>query len=818
MEIWIGVVMVFCFITPIEVDAQNVSIQGHVISDSAAVEFAYVVLNQTKYGTATDFEGNYQLNNIPPGGYVITVYCFGYQSIEKKIVVADKKLSLDFNLKIAETSNAEVVVTSVTDATLINENPVSMIVVSEKQLDKTIESNVIDALVKNAPGITAVKTGPNISKPFIRGLGYNRVLTLYDGLRQEGQQWGDEHGLEVDGYNIQKAEVIKGPASLMYGSDALAGVVSLMPSIPSQNDSVIHGKITSEYQANNNLIGNGVQLTYSTPHIVAAVRGAYRMAKNYRDKIDGRVYNTSFNEKNLSGLIGYKSAGGYSNFNATLYDNLQGIPDGSRDSLTRKFTKQIYEGTTDDLKDRPIVYDKELNSYKLSPLHQRIQHYRLYNHSFIKIGASKLDMIVGFQQNIRREYNHPTKSDQAGLYVRLNTITYSVRYTAPIIKNIETSIGINGMSQHNLSKNATDFPIPNYALFDIGSYLHLKWKHNKTTISGGIRYDIRQLNWHTMYVKADPNTGFDHVTTDTTNAYLQFASTQRNFSGISASIGLTQKLSKKINFKANIARGYRAPSITELASNGLDPGAHIIYLGDRSFKPEFSLQEDIGITGEFKDVSMSASIFNNNIQNYIYLSKLLDANNNPIVDAQGNKTYKYKQSLAQLYGLEATLNVHPERMDGFLFENSFVLTYGYNRNSLYKDQGINGEYLPFILPMQLNSAMSDNIKTGSNVFTSITPRIEVDVTGTQNRYLGLANTETQTKGYGLLNVGVSTEVASSKKNTLNIYFQVNNLLNTSYQSNMSRLKYFEYYAQTPNSQRGIYGMGRNISVKLVANF
>jgi iron complex outermembrane receptor protein len=255
-----------------------------------------------------------------------------------------------------------------------------------------------------------------------------------------------------------------------------------------------------------------------------------------------------------------------------------------------------------------------------------------------------------------------------------------------------------------------------------------------------------------------------------------------------------------------------------LASNGLDPGAHIIYLGDRSFKPEFSLQEDIGITGEFKDVSMSASIFNNNIQNYIYLSKLLDANNNPIVDAQGNKTYKYKQSLAQLYGLEATLNVHPERMDGFLFENSFVLTYGYNRNSLYKDQGINGEYLPFILPMQLNSAMSDNIKTGSNVFTSITPRIEVDVTGTQNRYLGLANTETQTKGYGLLNVGVSTEVASSKKNTLNIYFQVNNLLNTSYQSNISRLKYFEYYAQTPNSQRGIYGMGRNISVKLVANF
>ncbi|MEZ4889503.1 MAG: TonB-dependent receptor plug domain-containing protein [Crocinitomicaceae bacterium] len=81
-----------------------------------------------------------------------------------------------------------------------------------------------------------MKTGPNISKPFIHGLGYNRVLTLYDGIRQEGQQYGDEHGLEVDDYNMNKAEVIKGPASLLYGSDAIAGVVSLFPAIPQQND------------------------------------------------------------------------------------------------------------------------------------------------------------------------------------------------------------------------------------------------------------------------------------------------------------------------------------------------------------------------------------------------------------------------------------------------------------------------------------------------------------------------------------------------------------------------------------------------------
>jgi len=99
-------------------------------------------------------------------------------------------------------------------------------------IDQNLSTNIIDAIAKTLPGISAVTTGPNISKPFIRGLGFNRVLTLYDGVRQEGQQWGDEHGIEVDGYGVAKIEVVKGPASLSYGSDALAGVVNLIPFPP----------------------------------------------------------------------------------------------------------------------------------------------------------------------------------------------------------------------------------------------------------------------------------------------------------------------------------------------------------------------------------------------------------------------------------------------------------------------------------------------------------------------------------------------------------------------------------------------------------
>ena len=121
-------------------------------------------------------------------------------------------------------------------------------------MEKTNETNIIDALVQNTP-TGSRKTGPNVSKPFIRGLGYNRVLTLYDGHRQEGQQWGDEHGIEVDSYNIA-AEVIKGPSSLMYGSDAIAGIISFFPYIPvTPNTESL--KATSEYQTNNGMVGAG---------------------------------------------------------------------------------------------------------------------------------------------------------------------------------------------------------------------------------------------------------------------------------------------------------------------------------------------------------------------------------------------------------------------------------------------------------------------------------------------------------------------------------------------------------------------------------
>ena len=698
----------------------------------------------------------------------------------------------------------EVVVTGVAKAISIRQNPIAIAIVSSKNIDRTIEPNIIDALVKNVPGLNAVKTGPNISKPFIRGLGYNRVLTLYDGIRQEGQQWGDEHGIEVDAYNIDKAEVIKGPASLLFGSDAVAGVVSLFPWLPKEKDGRIHGRLLSEYQGNNGLIGNGMRLGSDNTHWWWTITGSYRLAKNYTNAIDGRVYNTGFKETNASASIGHTSEKGFTSLNATLYDNLQGIPDGSRDSLTRKFTRQVEEGSRDSLKSRPIVTEEQLNSYTLSPLHQHIQHYRVYTNNHYQLGAGEIDATLGFQQNIRREYNHPTAPQQAGLFVRLNTVNYGIRYWIPAIAHIEITVGAGGMHQDNKSKDATDFPIPDYHLWDLGAYGYGKWRHRQLTLSGGGREDFRWMNTRSPA---------------TAGAAIQFPSLNKMFNGLSLSFGAAWQLTEKISLKANIARGYRSPGITEIASSGLDPGAHIIYLGNKDFVPEFSLQQDLGISGSFRNAAFSLSLFNNHIRHYIYLSQLVDAAGSPIVDAQGNKTFQYQQAAAQLYGAEASLNIHPVPWQGFRFDNTFSLTYGVNKKSDYKDKATGGEYLPLIPPARWVSSISQEIRIAAAAsFPSIMAKAEMEYNATQNRFLALYQTETASPSYTLVHLSAMAFIRYGKDNQFQLQVQVNNLMNTTYQNNLSRLKYFEYYTASPNGHTGIYNMGRNFCAKIIMPF
>jgi iron complex outermembrane receptor protein len=513
---------------------------------------------------------------------------------------------------------------------------------------------------------------------------------------------------------------------------------------------------------------------------------------------------------------------GYSQIAATIYDNRQEIPDGSRDSLTRRFTRQVNELAADDIKNRPVVSNDDLNSYAIAPLHQRIQHYRIYTLNQVKLGNGSLDATIGLQQSTRREYNHPTLAQQAGLYVVLNTLNYDLKYNLPTFAGIESTVGINGMYQANRSKAATDFPIPDYNLFDAGAFIFAKKSFGKLDLSGGLRYDNRHISWNDFYVGPNATNGFEQQVKlpDTAGAHLQFPAFKHVYKGISGSLGLTYNVNERLLLKANIGRGYRAPNITEIGSNGLDPGAHIVYLGDRSFNPEFSLQEDLGVIAYLKDADLIAEFFNNQIDNYIYQAKLTDAAGNPVIIVPGNSTYQYQQSRARLYGAEFTVNLHPQKLKWLAFNNSIAYVTGINQNQqlIQKSNGA-AKYLPFIPPLHLRSEIKITLQQAYGVFSKIWFKTEADAYAAQNRFYALDNTETATPGYTLINIGAGTTIKRrSEKTFCEVFLQVDNLFDTAYQSNLNRLKYFEYYTASPNGRLGIYNIGRNVSFKVIFPF
>src|SRR5260221_4758856 len=422
------------------------SLSGKVTDKTNQQPIPYVTISipDLHVFTTSDSLGNYHFEKIPSATYQLQISALGFKTFSKVITVNGATIG-NFELDESATELAEVVVTGSSKAIEIKKSPISIASVNKEYLTTNLSTNVIDAIAK-VPGVSAITTGPNISKPVIRGLGFNRILTLFDGMRQEGQQWGDEHGIEMDNYAFDRIEIIKGPASLMYGSDALAGVVNLIPTQPGFENK-ISGSVTTEYQTNNGMFGGSAFVTGNKNGLEWGARLSQRTAKDFQNSVDGRVYNTAFRQTDANGFLGVHRKWGGSHLSLSIFDNLQEIPDGSRDSLSRKFTKQITEADTF----RPVVSNSERNSYGISALHQRVQHYRAYLKNSFFFEKSRLDANIGFQRSVRREFSHPEVpyQDVAGLYLQLNTLTYDVKYFIPEFKNWETVVGVNGMYQVN---------------------------------------------------------------------------------------------------------------------------------------------------------------------------------------------------------------------------------------------------------------------------------------------------------------------------------------------------------------------------------
>ncbi len=773
---------------------------------------ATVNIPDLRRGTITDANGHYKLENLPKGVYLVQVTYLGYAAFNQKVDFT-KTTTLDIQMTPSSLEAGEVVITGVSKATEIKRDPVPMVAVGKTFIDqRAAAGNVID-MIANIPGVSAVTTGPNVSKPFIHGLGYNRVVTLQDGIRQEGQQWGDEHGVEVDQNSIDRVEVIKGPASLSYGSDAIGGVVNLITPAPVADGKVL-GSVQGTYGTNNGLLNGSFRLYGNQNGLVWGTILSAKEAKDYQNQHDGRVYATNFKEKDARFMIGLNKSWGTSFFNASLFDDQQAIPDGSRDSLTRKFTKQV---TEDDLF-RPIVSPSELNSYNIPVLHQHVQLYRIYNNSNFNLGSGNLIVNLGYQFSHRREFTHPEDPDVAGLNLHLSTYTYDFKYNFDLGKGYETTLGVNGQYQNNTIGDATDFPIPAYHQFDIGPFLIMKKTFGKLDLSGGARFDTRSFHGQAAYI--DTAGKYQQLYTGSNpesapNVVSQFPALNKTFSGFNGSFGGAYNFSDHFLLKANIARGFRAPSIAELSANGPDPGSQIYHVGNPDFKPEFSTQEDIGAFLTLPNVSFSVELFNNNIQNYIFQEQELNADGSPVL-TQGYNTFTYVQSKARINGGEFSLDIHPIKW--LHFENSLALTYGQNLGTGGKVPD-SLKYLPFIPPLHTHSELKANFSKGFSNFRNVYAFFGFDHFSAQNRFFAAYGTETYTAGYNLLSGGIGADLVDGGGKTIaKLFIEGTNLGNVNYQSNMSRLKYFDNPNVPAGVQPGIFNMGRNISFKVVVPF
>src|SRR5580658_7616443 len=779
-------------------------------ADGKPISGASISIPDMKTGTVTDANGKFSITLATKGIHLVQVSYVGYATFNQNVDFTVTS-HLEVQLSLSTIEAGEVVVTGVSKATEIKRAPIPIVAVGKTYLDQhSASGNVIDE-VANLPGISAVTTGPNTSKPFLHGLGYNRVVTAEDGIRQEGQQWGDEHGIEVDQNSIDRIEVIKGPASLSYGSDAIGGVVNLLTPTPVPDGKIL-GSVQGIYGTNNGLINGTVRLQGNRNGLIWGTQLSAKGAKDYQDQHDGRVYATNFNEKDARAMIGLNKPWGYSYLNASLFDDLQAIPDGSRDSLTRKFTYQVTDSDTY----RPIVPGSVLNSYSIPTLHQHVQLYRIYNISSFTLGNGNLMVNLGWQYSHRREFTHPQNADVPGLNLELHTYTYDIKYNFSIAHAWETSVGVNGMYQNNALGYSTDFPIPAYHQFDIGPFFIEKRSFGKLDITGGARIDTTVPYFPTLYTGANP--------LSTPGVTQQFPALNKTFSGVSGSLGATYNFSDHFLVKANFARGFRAPSIAELSANGPDPGSQIYHVGNSNFKPEFSVQEDIGAALTLPHVSASISLFYNNLQNYIFQEQILDANGNPQrVNPDGTPNpngeyskFTYVQSKARIDGGEFYLDIHP--VSWLHFENALTLTYGTNLLDGGKAPD-SLKYLPFMPPPHTHSELRATYAKGFGRIRDGYAFIGFDHYNPQNHFFSAYGTETYTAGYNLLSAGLGINLVNATgKNVVQLFIEGTNLANVNYQSNMSRLKYFDNPVVPPGIQPGIFNMGRNFSFKVVVPF
>ncbi len=629
--------------------AQN-SLSGKITSTENNEPLAATVyIPQLEIGTAADFDGNYTLKNIPGGNYNVVFSLLGYASVSKKIAFSNNQ-TVEENIQLVESAvEMEAVIVSTPFHQLQSDNVMKVERISADDLKSSGSVTLADG-IGNIAGVETISTGIGVGKPVIRGLSYNRVVTYTQGVRLENQQFGDEHGLGINDSGVESVEVIKGPASLLYGSDALGGVLYLNPEKFASSGNT-EADVNSTYFSNTQGTSTNVGVKTSGDKLKFLARGAHSTHSDYKTGADYRVTNSRFNEKDLKTGLQYQAT----KFKSTLRYNY------NRSDI----------GISEGIGDQTLSKNLEL------PF-QEIDNHVLSLENTVYFANSSLDLKGGYLFNDRREFEDDTKT--AALRLKLSTFNYDVKYNLPKLGKFETIIGIQGMFQNNKNEGE-EILIPDANTTDAGLLATSHYHLEKVDFQAGLRFDVRKIESEAAGNSEEP----DFI-----------PAINKTFTSFTAAAGAKIDLSEAFSTRINLASGFRAPNLAELTSNGVHEGTFRYEIGNPNLKNEQNFQADVSLEYRNEHIEFFANGFYNAINDYIFISPT----ENTIDEVP---VYNYLQDNAGLYGGEFGFHLHPHPLDWLHFESSFETVTGKLKNE---------NYLPLIPANSLKNTLRVEFNNG----------------------------------------------------------------------------------------------------------
>lgn len=660
----------------------------------------------------------------------------------------------------------DVVVTESYQQRQAKKSALAVDLVDQDFLRKHFTGNFMQAM-ENIPGVQAMDIGSGFSKPMIRGMGFNRIAVLENGIKQEGQQWGADHGLELDAFNIGTVNVLKGPSSLLYGSDAMGGVIDITsPPVPSVD--MLFGDVTLLGKSVNGTLGGSFMLGIKKSFWYAQVRYSEQHFGDYRIPTDTIVYltqkmpvygrklkNTAGIERNIGFFAQYQRQRYKANYSVSnvyqktgFFPGAHGIPDVSRVE------------DDGDSRNMELPYSK-VNHLKVTTLQQYAWEKLVLSGDF------------GFQNNHREEWSvfhtHygsqpvPEKDLDKELAFNLNTLSASVKVRFIGSSSWEHALGWDGQHQRN-DISGYSFLLPEYYRSTTGLLWLTTYKPNNViSVSGGMRYDYGyiHISSHEDAYLADylRKQGYDEEQVE--HYKWNSHAVKKKFGDYSFSLGLVWTPSERHMVKANVGRSFRLPGANELAANGVHHGTFRHEQGDTNLKSEQGWQMDASYNLRYNGFSISVSPFVSWFSNYIFLRPTGEWSVLP----HAGQIYRYTGAEALFAGTEATIDIHFLRSFNYRISGEYVYTYNCD------------EHIPlsFSPPFSMRNTLTWQRK-------QVMLYAEWQSIARQNR---VDRNEDRTPGANLFHLGGSLNIPIRGNQAIEITLTARNIFNTRYYNHLS---------------------------------